>query len=56
MKFKDFVHNSNLENKAKSNRKIRQVLSSLYLIDIKIYLRDCPFLTDVNLLPYKGTH
>ena len=49
----------NLRNKATSNIKIQQILSSLSLNDIGIYLRDGPFESDigiVNLYPSKGTH
>ena len=59
MTFNDFVHEHNLKNKATSNIKIQQVLSSLFLNDVGIYLRDGPFLADigvVNLHPSKGTH
>ena len=48
-----------LKNKATSNIKILQVLSSLSLNDIEIYLRDGPFISDigiVNLHPSKGSH
>ena len=57
--FNDFVHKHNLKNKAKSNIKIHQVLSSLSLNDVGVYLRDGPFSTAigiVNLHPSKGTH
>ena len=57
--FNDFVKKFNLKNKATSNIKIQQVLSSLSLNDVGIYLRDGPFESDigiVNLLPSKGTH
>ena len=57
--FNDFVHKHNLRNKAASNIKIQQVLSSLRLNDVRIYLRDGPFESDigiVNLHPSKGTH
>ena len=59
MSFTDFVKKFNLKNKAKSNMKIQQVLSSLSLNDVGIYLRDGPFPSDVgvvNLHPSKGTH
>ena len=59
MSFNDFVKNFNLKNKATSNIKIRQVLSSLSLKDVGIYLGDGPFKTDtgiLNLHPLKGTH
>ena len=57
--FIDFVRKYNLKNKATSNIKIQQVLSSLSLNDVGIYLRDGPFKIDVrivNLHPSKGTH
>ena len=59
MLFSDFAHKYNLKNKATSNIKIQQVLSSLSLNDVWIYLRDGPFKSDfdiVNLHPSKGTH
>ena len=49
----------NLRKKATSNIKIQQVLSSLSLNDVGVYLRDGPFGSDVgivNLHPSKGTH
>ena len=57
--FNDFIKKHNLKNKATSNIKIQQVLSSLSLNDIGIYLRGGPFESDidiVNLHPSKGTH
>ena len=57
--FNDFVYKRNLKNKATSNIKIQQVLSSLSLKDVGVYLRDGPFSSDigiVNLHPSKGTH
>ena len=59
MTFNDFIKKHNLKNKATSNLKIQQVLSSLSLNDNEIYLRDGPFKSDigiVNLHPSKGTH
>ena len=59
MTFNDFVHKYNLKNKATSNIKIQKVLSSLFLNDLGIYLRDGHFESDigiVNLHPSKGTH
>ena len=59
MTFNDFIKKHNLENKATSNIKIQQVLSSLSLNIVGIYLRDGPFKSDigiVNLHPSKGTH
>ena len=49
----------NLKNKATSRIKIQQLLSSLSLNDVGIYLMDGPFESDigiVNLHPSKGTH
>ena len=59
MTFNDFVKEYNLKNKATSNIKIKQVLSSLSLNNVGIYLRDGPFESDigiVNLHPSKATH
>ena len=59
MSFYDFIHKYESKSKATSNIKIQQVLSSLSLNDVGIYLRDGPFKTDVgivNLHPSKGTH
>ena len=59
MTFNDFIKKHNLKNKATSNLKIQQVLSSLSLNVVGIYLRDGPFKSDigiVNLHPSKGTH
>ena len=57
--FNDFIKKYNLKNKATSNIKIQQILLSLGLRDVGIYLRDGPFSNDigiVNLHPSKGTH
>ena len=59
MLFNDFVKKYKLKNKATSNIKNQQVLSSLSLNDVRIYLRDGPFESDigiVNLHPSEGTH
>ena len=59
MTFNDFIKNYNLKNKATSNIKIQQVLDSIGLDNVNIYLRDGPFKSDigiVNLHPSKGTH
>ena len=59
MKFNDFVEKFDLKNKATSNIKIQQVLDSIGLNNVGIYLRDGPFKSDigiVNLHPSKGTH
>ena len=57
--FNDFVHKHNLRNKATSNIKRQQVLVSMRLNNVGIYLRDGPFSSDigiVNLHPSKGSH
>ena len=57
--FNDFVKKYKLKNKATSNTKIQQVLNSIGLDNVQIYLRDGPFESDmgiVNLHPSKGTH
>ena len=57
--FNDFFKKYKLKNKATSNIKIQQVLSSLSLDSVGIYSRDGPFSSDigiVNLRPSKGTH
>ena len=59
MTFNEFIKKYNLKNKATSNIKIQQVLSSLSLNDVGIYLRDGPFESNVcivNLHQSKGTH
>ena len=59
MSFNDFIKKHNLGNKATSNIKIQQVLDSMRLKNVGIYLRDGPFSSDngtVNLHPSKGTH
>ena len=59
MTFNEFIKKYKLKNKATSNIKFQQILSSLSLNDVAIYLRDGPFSSDngiVNLHPSKGTH
>ena len=59
MLFNDFVKKYKLKNKATSNIKIQQVLNSIELNNVGIYLRDGSFSSDigiVNLHPSKGTH
>ena len=59
MTFNDFVRKHNLKNKATSNIKIQKILTSIGLDNVRIYLRDGPFESDigiVNLHPSKGTH
>ena len=57
--FNEFIKKYKLKNKATSNLKIQQILSSLSSSDVGIYLRDGPFESNigiVNLHPSKGTH
>ena len=57
--FNEFIKKHNLRNKATSNIKIQQVLSSLSLNDVGIYLRDGLFKSDIGIVilhPSKGTH
>ena len=59
MTFNFFVRKHKLKNKATSNMKIQQILSSLGLSDVGIFLRDGLFQNDfgiVNLHPSKGSH
>ena len=59
MSFDDFIKKCKLKNKAISNLKFQQVLDSIGLNNIGIYLRDGPFSSDigiVNLHPSRGTH
>ena len=59
MTFNAFIHKNNSKNKAPSNIKIYQILYSIGLNSVGIYLRDGPFESDigiVNLDPSKGTH
>ena len=58
MSFNDFFNKYELKNKATSNIKIQQILTSLSLNDVGIYLRDGPFSSDigiVNLHPSRAT-
>ena len=59
MTFNDFIKKYKLKNKATSNIKIQQVLNSIGLNNVGIYLRDGSFSSDIgilNLHPFKGTH
>ena len=59
MSFNEFIKKHNLKNKATSNIKIQQVLNSIGLNNVGIYLREGPFSSDigiVNLHPSRGTH
>ena len=58
MTFNELIKKFNSKNKATKKIKICQVLSSLSLDDVGIYLRDGPFESDigiVNLHPSKGS-
>ena len=58
MMFNEFNKKFDLKNKATSNIKFQQVLCSIGLNDVGIYLRDGPFESDiriVDLQPSKGT-
>ena len=48
MSFNDYIHMCNLKNKATSNIKLQQILSSLSLNDERIFLRDGPFKFDIG--------
>ena len=57
--FNVFVHKHNFRNKATSNIKILQVLFSIGLENVGLYLRDGPFEFDIGIVilqPSKGTH
>ena len=57
--FFDFIQTYSLKIKATSRIKIRHILSSLALNDVKIFLRDGSYTTDVgivNLQLTKGMH
>ena len=59
MTFNVFIKKYKLKNKATSNVKIQQVLDSIGINNVGIYLRDGSFESDigiVNLHPSKGTH
>ena len=59
MPFDDFFHKHKIKNKATSKITNQQVLLSLSLNVVGIFLKDEPFETDigiVNLNPSKGTH
>ena len=59
MIFNEFIKKHNLKNKATSNIKIQQVLNSIGLNNVGIFLRDGLFDSDigiVNLHQSKGSH
>ena len=49
MFFNDFVKTYRLKNKATSDIEIHQVLSSLGLDKVDIYLKDGPFPSDIGI-------
>ena len=49
MSFTDFVHKYNLKNKAKSIVKYQNILSSLFLSDLGIHLKNGPYKADLKL-------
>ena len=59
MTFNEFIKKYKLKDKATSNIKVCQVLDSIGLNNVGIYLRDGPFESDigiVNLQPSRGSH
>ena len=50
MTFNDFIHKYNLKNKATSNVKLQQVLCSIGLNNVGIYLQDGPFSTHIRVV------
>ena len=57
--FNDFIKKHNLINKATSNIKLQQVLNSIGLNNVNIYLRDGSYSSDIgiiNLHPTRGSH
>ena len=57
--FKEFIKKFNLKNKATTNIRFQQILCSIGLNDVGIYLPDGAFESDigiVNLHTSKGTH
>ena len=59
MSFNDFIKKYKLKNKATSKIKIQQVLNSIGLNNVGIYIRDGPFSSDIGILklhPLTGTH
>ena len=59
IRFNEFVKKFDVKNKATSNIKIQQVLCSIGLDNVGIYLRDGPFSSDigiVNIHPSKRRH
>ena len=59
MSFIDSVHKYKLKTKITSNLQFYQVLSSIGLVNVDIYLKHGPFSSDIGIVnssPSKGTH
>ena len=59
MTFNEFIKRPNLKNRATSNIEIHQVLCSIGLKNVGIYLRDGPFESDIGIVilhPSRGSH
>ena len=59
MTFKIFVNKDNLKNETTTIITIYQILCSIGLDNVDIYLRDGPFSSDIGIVilhPSKGTH
>ena len=59
MSFNDVVNKYNLKNKTTPNIEVQQILWSIELNNVGIYLRDGSFESDIGIVklhPLKGTH
>ena len=59
MTFNEFIKKFNLKNKATSNLKLQQVLGSIGLYDVGIYLRDGDFKFNIGIVHLhssRGSH
>ena len=50
MAFNEFIKKYDLKNKATSNIKIQQILNSIGLNNVNIYIRDGPFSSDIGIV------
>ena len=50
MLFNDFIRKNKLKNKEPSNIKTHQVIGSIGLDNVGIYLRDEPFSSDIGIV------
>ena len=58
MSFNDFVHKYGSENET-SDIKVQNITSSVALNDVRIYLGEGPFITDMGIVilhPFQGIH